>query len=71
MFTIRLQTAVDLMLPEKTNNYQSDSQDLLAEGGVEHQNQSDPLLSKSAGQSNHIPVVLMVVNILAFDKIQQ
>lgn len=44
MFTIRLQTAVDLMLPEKTNNYQSDSQDLLAEGGVEHQNQSDPLL---------------------------
>lgn len=38
------------MLPKKTNNFWNDSQEFLAEKGVKHQNQSDPLLLKSAGK---------------------
>lgn len=52
MFTIYLPTAVDFMLPEKMNNYQRNSHEILTEKGVKHLNQSNPL------EANHTPIML-------------
>lgn len=57
MFIIYLPTAVDFMLPEKMNNYQSNSHEILTEKGVKHLNQSNPL------EANHRPITPNVVNI--------
>jgi len=65
MFTIYLPTAVDFMLPEKMNNYQRNSHEILTEKGVKHLNQSNPL------EANHTPIMLTVVNIsFTLDKIR-
>lgn len=56
---------MDFMLPEKVNNYQSNSHEILTEKGVKHLNQSNPL------EADHTPVMPNVVNIpFTLDKIR-